>query len=279
MKRTYGKILPLALAVLAGAAGGILRGMELTVCYDDKTGLYIATPVTWTLLGLSAAAAVFFLILSLMKKAGNGDYVTCYRCGMPGALLGMLSELLMTAAGFLRIVSFFSSGKYSALFLGILTALCGVSIIALTIARRRGELPYMTGFGAVVTVFWGCFMLIQVFMEHPVEPVILLFAYDLLAMCFVLLSLYGSTAQIFGKNRVRVTLFSSLAAVYLLLVSGFGRLVTFLMTGSLYYVLQVPFRMMVYAALLPYCMQNAASLLLHMDESVPQAVPEGETKA
>ena len=46
MKNTIKKVLPLVFVVFAGIVGGILRGMELTLCYDDTTGLYTSGPVT-----------------------------------------------------------------------------------------------------------------------------------------------------------------------------------------------------------------------------------------
>lgn len=267
MKNTIKKLLPLALVFLTGAAGGVLRGFELTACYDDATGLYTSGPVTYVLLGFSAVVTLLCLLLALVKRKGDRPYTALYRCGVPGAMLCMLSGVVMVVAGFVRIVSFFSDGKYSSLLFGILTVLCGVAFIAISAARKQGKIPDMTGFGAVVTVFWGCFMLVMVFMEHPVEPAELLYAYDLLAMCCALLSVYSAAGQIFERDRTRVALFSSLAAVFLLTVSGFGRVMTFFYTGSAHFVTQVGFRLIVYAALLLYCMSNAASLLLHMHET------------
>lgn len=263
MKNTIKKVLPLVFVVFAGIVGGILRGMELTLCYDDTTGLYTSGPVTYFLLGLSTVIAVLCLLLALMKNRDRRPYTVLYRCGVPGTMLCMLAGVVMAAAGLMRAADFFNGGVYSSLLFGILTILCGVSLIALSAARKQGKIPMMTGFGAVVTVFWGCFMLVLVFMEHPVEPVELLYAYDLLAMCCALLSIYGAAGQIFGRDRMRIALFSSLCAVFLLLVSGFGRFMTFIYTGSTYYMTQVDFRMVVYAALLFYCMSNAASLLVN----------------
>lgn len=263
MKHTITKILPLALVTLAGAAGGILRGIELTRCYDDTTGLYASGPVTYVLLGFSAVIAALCLLFALVKKPDKRPYTALYRCGVPGAMLCMLSGVIMAAAGLMRVARFFDDGRYSGLLFGILTVLCGVSLVALSAARKQGRMPDMTGFGAVVTVFWGCFMLVLVFMEHPVEPVELLYAYDLLAMCLALLSIYGAAGQFFDRSRMRITLFSSLGAVFLLLVSGFGRFMTFVYSGSTHFIAQVDFRLVVYAALLLYCMSNASSLLIN----------------
>lgn len=261
MKKGFKEILPAVFVVFAGIAGGVLRGMELTGCYDDGTGLYTVGPVTYVLVGMSVLVIAFCLFVALWKGPDRRGYLEIYRCGVPGAMLCMLSGVVMLAAGLMRTISFQTDGKYSSLLFGVLTLLCGVSLIALAAARKQGKLPDMTGLGAVVTVFWGCFMLVQVFMEHPVEPVVLLYAYDLLAMCFSLLSIYSAAGQMFGRTHVRVALFSSLGAVFLLLVSGLGRLMTFYITGSTHFIMQADFRLIVYAALCLYCLSNAASVL------------------
>ena len=72
MKNTIKKVLPLVFVVFAGIVGGILRGMELTLCYDDTTGLYTSGPVTYFLLGLSTVIAVLCLLLALMKIGTDG---------------------------------------------------------------------------------------------------------------------------------------------------------------------------------------------------------------
>ncbi len=124
----------------------------------------------------------------------------------------------------------------------------------------------MTGFGAVVTVFWACFMLVLVLwsiQSSRSSCCMRMICWP----CAVRCSVYGAAGQIFDRDRARIALFSSLGAVFLLTVSSFGRVMTFFTTGSAHFVTQVGFRLAVYAALLLYCMSNAASLLLHMHEN------------
>ena len=277
MKTGFRKILPLALVLIAGAAGGFMRGRELVTCYDDVSGLYAPSSLTYLLIALSVVVSAVCLITAMAKPRDDRDFTPLYHCGPVGAVLGMAAGAFTALAGCIRLISFFESMQYSALPIGLLTVLAGISLIALTVARYRDNLSYMTGFGAVLTVFWGCLILVLVFLEHPVEPIILLFAYDLLAMCLVLLVLYGSTGRIFGKNHTRMTLAASLTAIYFLLVSGLGRFATFFDTGSFYYVRQVGFRLMIYAAMLPYCMSVALSLLLRIGTGTETAPAETES--
>ncbi len=221
----------------------------MTAYYDDTTGLYTAGPVTYILLGFSAVVIVLCLLLALCKtERGSTIYgaLPLRRAGRDALYARRRSH---GGGGiYAGTVSFFADGKYSSLLFGDPDG--ALRRFADCACRRRGNRENcrnMTGLGAVVTVFWACFMLVLVFMEHPVEPVELLYAYDLLAMCCALLSIYGATGQIFDRDRARIALFSSLGAVFLLTVSGFGRVMTFFITGSAHFITQVDFRLVVYA--------------------------------
>lgn len=128
-------------------------------------------------------------------------------------------------------------------------------------ARKKQVCLGSTPMAAVLVTFWACFMLIATFMEHPVEPILQLFAYDLLAMCSAALSVYCQAAPIFGKKRRRLCVFSSLSAVTLLTVAVFGRLTASLFSRDLWYFAEVLFRMLVMSSLIVYCSQAAAACL------------------
>ena len=238
----------------------------MTAYYDDTTGLYTAGPVTYVLLGFSAVVIVLCLLLALVKRKGDQPFTALYRCGVPGAMLCMLAGVVMTAAGFLHTVSFFSSGKYSSLLFGILTVLCGVSLIAFAAARKQGKLPDMTGFGAVVTVFWACFMLVLVLwsiQSSRSSCCMRMICWPCAVRC---LGLWRGGTDFRPRPRADSAVFVARRRLSLT-VSSFGRVMTFFTTGSAHFVTQVGFRLAVYAALLLYCMSNAASLLLHMHEN------------
>ncbi|MBE6936113.1 MAG: hypothetical protein E7458_06365 [Ruminococcaceae bacterium] len=266
MKTLCNKLLPLALVILTGAAGGALRGYELTAYYNDATGLYDAGPVTYALLGFSAVMVLFCVCFAFVKKGAHLSYGQLYRCGTAGTMLTLLSGVILLAAGIFRAYTFLFSRSMASLLFGVLTILCGVTLCALSIARKNRTMPELTGLGAVALIYWAAFMLVQVFMEHPVEPEEFVYVYDLLGMCFALLAVYAATAQIFGKERTRLSLLSALAAIFLLIVSAFGRVMTFAFSGSLYYIFQSAFRILVSAALVCYLTANAASVLLHWGE-------------
>ena len=113
----------------------------------------------------------------------------------------------------------------------------------------------------IVVLFWISFALLYTFMEHPVEPILQVFAYDLLAMCASALALYGQTGRIYGKARARLGAFGALLGTALLTVSLFGRVCAFILSGNLYYLRQIAFRVPVMLGLLLICMLDAAAYL------------------
>jgi hypothetical protein len=255
-----------------GIVGGVLRAFDLTYCYDNVSGMYTNGALTYVLLALTAVFTILAVGMIIIKRPLWGDYTIVYRCGAPGAMLVTLCGVVLVLAGLTKIYGYFSGRMLISLFFGILTSLSGVSFVALAVARKRGELPYMTGFAAPVTVFWVCFMLISVFLEHPVEPMKMLFFYDLLAICFATMAVFCSGAQMYGRDYAGVSLFSSLMAAYFLVVSAVGRVGTFVITGSDAFVSPVGFRLAVYLALACFCLANVAALMKAQRPNV--AIPD-----
>ena len=134
-------------------------------------------------------------------------------------------------------------------------------LLALAKARLDGKVPDYTRFISSLSVFWGCFLLVITYMEHPVEPVIRVFAYDILASSFIVLALFYMVAPLFRTPRRSAALFFTLGAVYLILLTIVGRAVAFAMSGYLRNLVDAPFRMIVFACMGVLLLQNAAGLL------------------
>ena len=141
----------------------------------------------------------------------------------------------------------------------ILTFAAAGSLFAVARARRRGRAGEMIPFLALVPVFWACFLLITTFTEHPVEPVIPIFAYDLLASCFILLALYLQAASMFGKKALATARFASLGGMYFISVVCLGRAFA-VIAGKTYYLRDAPFRMTVFGAIFLYLLAETWGL-------------------
>lgn len=264
MNRNY-KILWLVLAFAAGLFGGVLRGHELAVCYHNESGLYTYDYSSYALVALCAAAGVLYILCALLTREDAAAYEARFRVSRLGLALNVFAGFLIAAAGMLHMFSIVGQFSIYKLLLGIFTVLAGVCVILLASARGKGVLLDSAPMAAVATVFWACFMLIATFMEHPVEPILQLFAYDLLAMCAAALSIYCQAAPVFGKKRRRLCVFSSLSAVTLLTLTVFGRLIAAVLSGEAWYFTEVLFRMLVMSGLILYCGQAAAACLRSSD--------------
>lgn len=260
MKQNY-KILWLLFAFAAGLFGGVLRGHELAVCYHSASGLYTYDYSSYALIALCGAAVLLYVLCALLVREDAQPYASRFRLSKAGLVLNVLSGLILVVSGALYTLSTVSAFSIYRLLLGIFTVVCGVCVIVLASTRKKRRVLDSAPMAAVTTVFWACFMLIATFMEHPVEPILQLFAYDLLAMCAAALSVYCQAASVFGKNRRRLCVFSSLSAVTLLTVSVFGRLTASVFSGEAWYFTEVLFRMLVMSGLILYCGQAAAASL------------------
>ena len=98
-------------------------------------------------------------------------------------------------------------------------------------------------------------------MEHPVEPVIRNFVYDILASCAIVFALFWFIAPLFREAGRGRSLFFSLSGVYLVLLTGVGRIVAFLLSGESRNLTDAPYRMLLFGCAGVLLLQNAAALL------------------
>ncbi len=261
MKYGY-KIIWLWLALAAGLFGGVLHGHELIVCFDEASGLYTPDYASYLLPSLCACAFVLFLICALsLEKKEQIPYFTRFSMSRSAMGVQVLAGFLVLAGGAVLLRSFLLDHSIYNMLLGIYTLLAGVCVIRLASLRAKESALSAAKSPGIVILFWICFVLLYTFMEHPVEPILQVFAYDLLAICAAALSLYCHTGRIFEKYRGRLGALASLLAVMLLTVAAFGRLSAFVLSGSISYVTNIAFRFPVMLALILMCGQDAASYL------------------
>lgn len=278
MKHTY-KTLWLFAALAFGLFGGILRGHELAYCYQYDTGLYYADYSSRVLPLLCVFAAAVFLLVGVSVKKDNRSYLKKFAISRGGMALSVLAGLIILVCGAVYAVSIALSFSIYKLLLGALTAVAGMCIILAGARRKAGDEEDAARMPLLITVFWAAFMLILTFMEHPVEPILQLFAYDLLAMCASALSVYCQAADVFGKNRDKIGAFASLLAVTLLTLTVFGRALAVYFTGNTAFITDALFRMIAMCGLLLYCAQGAAAYMrMGAEEETAEEAIASETE-
>lgn len=252
----------LILVVFLGICAGVLRGIEVSAHFDWNTALYEPFATAWVLPVYAALSAALIGAVSLAGKGRLTDFCASYPIGgKNGLFLAALASLGLCAAGLWKLFEAMTALRAANIVFGLLTVLAGAVLLALAKARLDGKVPDYTRFISSLSVFWGCFLLVITYMEHPVEPVIRVFAYDILASSFIVLALFYMVAPLFRTPRRSAALFFTLGAVYLILLTIVGRVVAFAMSGDLRNLVDAPFRMIVFACMGVLLLQNAAGLL------------------
>lgn len=214
-------LLPL-LAVIGGLGGFFLRRWELATAFES-TGLVTPwTAATVTLIVLSFALALAFILLCRKPK----NELTTYNDGFSAqgswlylAVMALASACLLVAA-LLGLKAEFFSWPRSILRL-LLWVLCIASFFCtLRIALnnfRRAAGKYSTAL--LIPAYTLCLWLVSSYQKYAADPVILDYVYELLAIICSLLGLYFTAAFSFAKPKFRLCAVFSLAGIYFSIVT------------------------------------------------------------
>ncbi|NLD88039.1 MAG: hypothetical protein GX633_07250, partial [Clostridiales bacterium] len=178
-----------------------------------------------------------------MEITGKLPYVT-----------GIVSGAVLAVAGFLSLINSFREVAIGQIIINMLFALlticCGAAYICIISKRRKGKLDGFAQFLLNVPLYWSCFLFIFTFIEHPVEPVIPIFAYDLLASCASVFAIYKFSALAYGRKSIYMAVVSSLCALFFIVTSAVGRFIHIIVTKNMYYLSDAPFRMVCFLGIL-----------------------------
>jgi len=269
-----------------GVIGALLRAVELAIYIDPITNLYEAPGLfAFALPGVTvlAAALCVWYGLKYRDKQGAGftktygvDHKFTKYLLLASAVMLILAgafKMISVAMAFADTLSYFHMVgmpdlvtmvrelSIAQLVYGLITCITGFIFLSLTKTRSRKQQTESTRFLATIPIFWACFMVIFTFMEHPVEPVIQIFAYDLLGAAAIVLAVYNTAAILFGKAKLFKPVVSSLLSLYLIAVTVGGRALAFVLTGRFHFLTDSPFRMVVFAAMFLYSIVNVCSII------------------
>lgn len=217
-------LLPL-LAVLGGAAGHALRCWELSAAFDAE-GLAIAgAPSTWLLILLSVLLAAAFALLCRGGKEADEEHgafaaarnnpaylaicALSALCLLLAAAFGLKEELSAPPPSFLRVLLWLMC---------ILSALC---VAHTSLQNYRGQVQKLS-LAALAPAYTFCLWLVAAHQIWATDPVILDYAYRLLAIVCVMLALYFTAAFSFDKGKVWPCAFFCLMGIYFSMVALAG---------------------------------------------------------
>ena len=251
----------LILILFLGICAGVLRGIEVSAHFDWDTALYEPFSTAFVLPLYAALSLALIAAVSAAYRGRVTDFNRTYALGKPGLFFAAAASLGLCAAGLWKLFEAMTALKAVQILLGIMTTLGGAALLTLAMARKAGTMPGPARFFSSIAIFWGCFLLVVTYMEHPVEPVIRNFVYDILASCAIVFALFWFIAPLFREAGRGRSLFFSLSGVYLVLLTGVGRIVAFLLSGESRNLTDAPYRMLLFGCAGVLLLQNAAALL------------------
>ncbi len=254
-----------ACTVIAGIIGFILRRTEAKTVFDPET--LLAEPgaaITWILIAFSVlffAAMAFVLArmgeLSIEKGLSGafGSYLP-----VPFFITALASLAIFAGGAVLGVKIARLPGRNTAdAVLALFAVLSAASTAYCSYSAFKGVSGSELGLFTIIPVVFLCYWLILSYRQRAVDPVLLDYVYEIMALIFLILGFYYSAGFNFGRLRPRKALFCMDGAIYL-------GIVTLADGHSLYAVL-------LYVGLIIVMLVN--SMLLASNAKRPAAPDEG----
>ena len=216
-------LLPAA-AILFGVGGAALRAWELATAFEPDTGLPIPGAVaSLALILLSVLFAVLSaaLVWRKCRKTSVQDFNAAFVCESAGYITAVVSTaaIPVCAAGFI-ILDYLNGTRGIAHFIpAILFIFSAGSIVTVARNNYRNLKQGRFSTSLLLLPFAFCCQLMLTYQIHAGNPVLLDYAYLLLALISTVLGLYFMTSFAFEKGRPALFLWTSLLAVYFSCIS------------------------------------------------------------
>lgn len=229
-----------AAAIAFGEVGFFLRRWELRSAFEADTGLPIqGAPAFWALVALSFAVAALLLFLSRGEKRpfeGGYDQAFAAKGNTLYIAVMALSACLLLAAGgltFLMLPEAYGTAQAQTNMGGpnpmlsvlpklLLAGLCvGSFFCVLALGRNsyRGEGKGKYSLPLLLPGYLAAFWLITAYQSRAGDPIRQDYIYEVCAIIAVLLAAYFIAGFSFERGKPGRTVFFSLLAVYLCLVT------------------------------------------------------------
>lgn len=231
------KILLPAAALLGGGAGYALRRWQLSTGFEPDTGLAIpGVPAAVALVVCTAVVALLALALCWSWKGGgecesafagardNTLFVTAAVAAgvlfLAGAVLevpGLQEAIAQAQTGENALTR--AAGRILPPLRIVLGALAAPCAILWGRALFRGEAAMKENVGLLELCLLLCVSLVSDYQKHSADPVMMNYAYEVLAMVCVLLALYYLAGYSFQSGKPRRCLFFCVMGCYFSLVA------------------------------------------------------------
>lgn len=245
-------------AMVAGVLGYFLRLSEKENVFNHITGLPERGSVTTTV--LIALSVIFVLIVLIFTICATVRNKSPDRFDLAFGTNSILYPVTFVIIGLLWAVGTFfyftqirDLGVISGVDIAftVLSLLTAVSIVLLstevfTVTYRKT--PYLL---SIVPIIFVCFWLILLYRQNASNPVLLAYAYQIIALVFTALSFYFTAGYVFGRPAPGRAIVSYYCAIYFSAVS--------LADGNLLGI------NLLLIAIIAYCMIYSSMMIFHLE--------------
>ena len=212
-------IVPLALALVGGAGGFLLRRWELATVFET-TGLAVLwSAPSLILIALSVVLVAAFILLVCKPKYAPADYSQAFSA--KNNWLYLIGTALSAAAILFAGVVGLRYGGYCGMLCKLTSLLCLLSFVCILVTawnNFQGK-PLRFSLTLLVPGYTLCLWLVSAYQDQAAEPVVLNYVYEMLAIICTLIGMYFSAGYSFGRPKFRRCAVFSLLGVFFTLVT------------------------------------------------------------
>ena len=215
-----------SVVAVAGIAGFFLRRRFVETGFDGETGFPVpGIACGWLLAGLTVVTAVFLFSATIGKKlkedprgsAAGASFVS-FLCVFLSSILIVIGALLLPRHTLARFQNF-SKIETALVVTGIIAAVCQT---AAAVGRLAGKRSTVLRSLDLVPSLFAAFALLICYLLYASDPVILRFAWEILALAAASYGLYAAAAPESAVCRWGLVRWAGLA-VFLLMTALGGR--------------------------------------------------------
>lgn len=188
--------------LIAGGFGALLRGYELAKRFDPETRMFLEFKGSWILPALCCVTFALSVLIMFLRGGKQKLLAELSPIRSQNAFtLSVIGCFAFALSGTVQFFDAFHDRDFGSVMFSFLTIAAAIALFLLLCGRKCGMFTEAARMLASVPVFWGCILVVLMYMSSPSEPVRRIYIYDLLAVCSLLGMLYYHCGAVFSHKR------------------------------------------------------------------------------